>query len=124
MGNEITTIFKEGYLEVSLKGDIYFKDYAQLMQSVGQQTTLPKHLRVLGIDNGIQMKFEPEDTLLLAKVREGTIKKFDSVRHAYVVTDPKKTALAVLTSSSTKGDNYQVKIFSSKAEAKEWLLSK
>ena len=122
MEKEINVEMQDGYLEVSLKGNIEFADYVGLMQSVGANKDLPKKIRVLGIDNGININFSPSDTLKLSEVREQTVQRFDDVRHAYVVDDPNNTALAVLTSSEMQSQHYQVKIFSSKAKALDWLL--
>ena len=122
MEKEIKVEMKENYLEVSLKGDIEFSDYVGLMQSVGANKDLPKKIRVLGIDNGINIQFSPSDSIKLSEVREQTVKRFDDVRHAYVVENPENTALAVLSTSEMQSSHYQVKIFSSKASALEWLL--
>jgi len=122
MDKDIKVEMKEHYLEVSLKGDIEFSDYFELLQGVGTQKDLPKKLRVLGIDNGLNIKFSPSDTLKLADVRKQTIEQFEDVKHAYVVDDPMNTALAVLTTSETQSPNYSVKIFSSKKAALDWLL--
>ena len=122
MEKEIKVEMHDAYLEVSLKGNIDFSDYVGLMQSVGANKDLPKKIRVLGIDNGINIKFLPSDTIKISEVREQIIRRFDDVRHAYVVDNPQTTALAVLSSSEMQSAHYQVKIFSSKAKALDWLL--
>lgn len=124
MEKDIRVEMKDNYLEVSLKGDIEFSDYVQLMQGVGaSKKDLPTKLRVLGIDKGLTVKFSPSDTVKLSEIRKQAIEQFEDVRHAYVVADPKNTALAVLTTSVTQSPNYLVKIFSSKKAALEWLLA-
>jgi hypothetical protein len=122
MNNEITVEIKEGYLEVTLKGKVSLKDYLNLFSRVARDNELPKVLRVLGIDNGVEINFSPEDTLLLAKNREEVVKLFEDVKHAYLVNDPKNTALAVLSSSAMQSPNYAVRIFATKKAALDWLL--
>jgi hypothetical protein len=122
MNNEITVEIKEGYLEVTLKGKVSLKDYLNLFSRVARDNELPKVLRVLGIDNGVEINFSPEDALLLAKNREEVVKLFEDVKHAYLVNDPKNTALAVLSSSAMQSPNYAVRIFATKKAALDWLL--
>ncbi len=122
MRKYIKTELKDNYLEVSLKGDIEFAEYAELIKEVGFQDNLPKDLRVLGLDDGLNIRFKPSDAILLAEIRKQTIQRFNTVRHAYVVNNPENTALAVLTTSATEDPNYSVKIFSKKENALAWLL--
>jgi hypothetical protein len=122
MEKMINIQMNDGYLEVSLQGKINFKEYLGLFTKVASDKELPENLRVLGVDKGIVIDFSPEDVLLLAQHREAVVKQFKSVKHAYLVNDPKNTALAVLTSSAMQSPNYQVKIFATKASALGWLL--
>ncbi|MBN2669535.1 MAG: hypothetical protein JXR60_09930 [Bacteroidales bacterium] len=121
MNPNITVELKEHYLEVKLKGEVTFQDYVSLMSKVKFDEHLPKHLRVLGIDDGVSLKFGPSDALLLSKMRDETVSKFLSVKHAFLVEDPLNTALAVLTTSAMKSENYHVEIFSSRIAAEQWL---
>ena len=123
MERELTTEFKEGYLEIKMKGEFSLEDYAKVMLSVAGMKGLPKDLKVLGIDNGLILNVGPEDAILLSKFREKTADVFTNVRHATVVKDPEKTALAFLSTSSTTSEHYISKIFSSKKAAIDWLFS-
>ena len=122
MERESTIEFKEGYLEIKMKGEFLLEDYAKVMFSVAEMKDLPKDLKVLGIDNGLIIKASPTDAIILSKFREKTASVFSNVRHAYVVKDPKNTALAFLTSSTTTSEHYISKIFSTKENAIEWLF--
>ena len=123
MKKYLKTELHDNYLEVSLKGDIEFEEYAELIKKVAFQDNLPKNLRVLGIDEGLNIMFKPSDAILLAEIRKQTIQKFNTVRHAFVVNNPENTALAVLTTSAIEDPNYSVKIFSNKENALAWLLT-
>ena len=122
MERESTIKFIDGYLEIKMKGEFSLEDYAKVMLSVAEMKDLPKDLKVLGIDNGLVIKASPKDAILLAKFREKTASVFSNVRHATVVKDPKKTALAFLTTSTTTTEHYVSKIFSSKETAIDWLF--
>jgi hypothetical protein len=122
MNPKFTINIYKGYFEVSLQGEITLLDYAQLMQKVGTAyPDLPKNLRVLGIDNGATFTFKSSDALLISEMREAIVNRFESVKHAYVVSDPKNTALAMLTSSAMTSSNYMVEIFETKTAAINWL---
>jgi len=122
MEKEFKIQWKEGYVEVSLEGDITFSRYAELFRTFASQENLPKKIRVLGVDNGVNLKFMADDVIKLSALREQAIAQFESVRHAFVVEDPTKTAFAILSSQETYSSNYLVKIFSSKEYAIHWLL--
>ena len=123
MEKESTIIFIDGYLEIKMKGTFSLEDYAKVMFAVSEMKGLPKDLKVLGVDDGLILDADPKDAILLSKFREKAIGMFSSVRHAYVVKDPEKTALAFLTKSTTKSDYYISEIFSSKKSAIDWLFS-
>ncbi len=122
MEKYIKAEYKENYLEVTLKGNIEFSEYTDLINHVKQNNQLPQDLRVLGIDKGLTIMFKPSDAILMSEIRKQAIQQFNSVRHAFVVDDPENTALAVLTTSATQSPNYLVKIFSQKENALAWLL--
>jgi len=123
MKRESTIRFVDGYLEVKMKGEFSLEEYAKVLLSVAEMGDLPKDLKVLGIDEGLILKVTPEDAILLSKFREKTASVFTNVRHATVVKDPKKTALAFLTTSSTTTEHYVSEIFSTKKAAIDWLFS-
>ena len=123
MERESTIEFLDGYLEITMKGEFSLEEYAKVMSEVAEMKDLPKELKVLGIDKGIILNIDPEEVILLSKFREKAVGIYTNVRHAYVVKDPKNTALAFLTSSSTKSKHYKAEIFSSKKAAIDWLFS-
>ena len=123
MERESTIEFLDGYLEITMKGEFSLEEYAKVMSEVAEMKDLPKELKVLGIDKGIILNIDPEEVILLSKFREKAVGIYTNVRHAYVVKEPKNTALTFLTSSSTKSKHYKAEIFSSKKAAIDWLFS-
>lgn len=122
MKKNIIIEYKENYIEVSISGEISSNEYINFFNENAKRKDLPRKLRILGLDNNSKLIFSVSGAMAIAKARNNFIKEYENVRHAMVVNNPKNTALAVLSATAARKNNYQIKIFSSKENALEWLL--
>lgn len=122
MTTDICSEYNGKHLEVSIKGNFEVNDYITLLQSIGQRTDLPEHLKVIVFDNGTQINIMQNDVALIEASKDKFVAQFTNVRQALVTQNPKMTALAYISIYANKNPNYKTSVFSTKEAALEWLL--
>lgn len=117
----ITYSFENSIFQVQLKGDIRFKDIINYLKDFGELEHLPQDILLLYDLDRIETDFSLSEIRMISHLAELSTKKYNSVKTAIVVNDPKLTAFSSLFSESVKGKKTIRKIFSGKNTAIKWL---
>jgi hypothetical protein len=85
-------------------------------------SALPRNLRILEDGRGIHITFPVKDIAVLVDRLSSALDEYSSIRHAVIHDDPINTAFAVLIGLQVKHEKYELKVFSTYAAARNWVL--
>ncbi|MBK7172696.1 MAG: hypothetical protein IPH84_05580 [Bacteroidales bacterium] len=108
-------------LYVTTIGDIDLENMLNGVSYLEQAEDLPRDLKVLEDATSSKAVFKVSDIEIITERLDKVVKKYSSIRHAVVHSDPTNTAYTILASMMIKHPNYSLKVFSTKDAAKHWL---
>jgi hypothetical protein len=112
---------QEGLLSMKVSGIVNFEDMTESLRLLCENDKLSRNLRILEDAREARITFtEKQIPELIARIRK-VEKKYQSIRHAVIHTDPINTALALLMSRHLGPERYELEVFSTESGARLWL---
>jgi hypothetical protein len=112
---------KNGILTVRSFGTISLEDMLKAMEFLANNDSLARNIKILEDATRAKVSFSVSSIQTITDNLSKVMKKYISVRHAVIHSDPINTAYTFLADDILKGTNYWLKVFSTSAAAREWL---
>lgn len=113
---------EENIIYVERKGDISIKDLLEYIEELDYKYNDLKTLLLIDDLRNSVSTFLGNDYSSIIKEIETRIKRYDKVKCAVIVNQPKETALSILYKMTSKSiDKYAYETFSTLEAAKRWL---
>ena len=110
-------------LDVIYKDIVTLEEIIDYIETVKNDKSLPRKLRIFTIAKNIEMDFKTEDLPKIAYAVNESIKCYDLMIDAFIVDKTKETAFSLLFSNLSNQDKYKFKVFSTEQAAEKWLSS-
>ncbi|MDE5424104.1 hypothetical protein L3073_17965 [Ancylomarina sp. DW003] len=110
-----------GILESSFEGDVSLNEILEYIIATKKNKSFPRNLKIRTDSSKAVFDFSIHDLNAIIIENEKSLKKYDSITDAIIVSDPKTTALAMLFQELEKNPKYKFEIFSTKEAAEDWL---
>ncbi|NVO01302.1 MAG: STAS/SEC14 domain-containing protein [Bacteroidetes bacterium] len=113
---------EEGILYFKVRGDVTFEKMIENVESLGNDSTLPKKLKILE-DSRLtkDSNLKVEELPAIAEKLQEYLGDFHSIRHAVVHESAINTAIAMVFNKLFSYKNYEINVFSTIEGAKTWL---
>lgn len=115
---------KTGIMYAKFKGNIYFNELLDHVTAQETRRHYPRKLKILSDARQGQLQIKPKDFYIIRDQLAETLKQFNVIYDAFMVSNTKDTALSMLYMELIKLDNYYFKVFSTEEAAMHWLMSK
>ena len=112
---------KTGILLSTWKGDIDLNQIVDYIDSVRLNENYPRLLKILSDSKDSNFVLLPEDLPKIVVANINSLKQYDTIIDAMVVTNPRDTAMSILYQELSAIPNFFFKIFSTTEKALEWL---
>jgi hypothetical protein len=112
---------KTGILETKFKGDITLLAVLNYMIRTKENKTYPRTLKIITDSRQAIFNFSIQDLNILMEENLKLLEKYNSIRDAIIVDNPKNMVLTMLYSKMTETNKDKFKIFSTKEAALYWL---
>lgn len=109
-------------LDVVLTGKIQFAQMKEYCLNLLKGITTPKHLRILEDASSAELLYDIDDAERLGSILESELDQRLMVKHALIRRNPLDTAFGMIRAQSNSSDRYQLKVFSTAENGREWLL--
>lgn len=104
------------------EGVILIEDVVDYIKTINQNFTYPRKLKILTDALKAQLNFTEDDLIKIKNELDDTVKVYDWVFDAIIVTRPYETALSMLHSYISNNGKYEFKTFSTEETAFRWLM--
>lgn len=111
----------KGILYVTSVGDIHLSSMLRGVEFIENAKELPKRIKILENATSARVVFDHSEIQLIIDRLKDVLVRFDSYRHAVVLTDPTNTAFTMLASMMIHHPNYSLEVFSTRQAAEGWL---
>ncbi len=108
-------------LYVTTIGNVELESMLTGVAYLEQAEGLPKNLKILEDATFAKAVFKLSEIEIITEQLDNVIKKYSSIRHAVIHSDPTNTAYTILASMMIRQPNYSLKVFSTKDAAEHWL---
>lgn len=106
---------------VTVKGDVDLAYMVKGIEMLSSDRFPQKRLRVLEDDREANVNFSISDSRIIAEKFKEIPDKYESIRHAVILKDPKNTAFGLLMSSMLNNGRYNLKVFTTLEAAYRWV---
>lgn len=110
-----------GILEAKFEGSVYLKEILDYIISTKNNKELPRDLKIITDASQASYNFSYKELQNIVIENKKSLKQYNSITDAIVVTDPNTTAISMLYQELEKTKKYKFKIFSTKEAALDWL---
>lgn len=110
-------------LDVIYSGTVTLEEIIDYIETVKNDKSLPRTLKILTTAINIVMDFKTEDLTKIVQAVTESIKNYDLMVDAFIVDKSKETAFSLLFSNISSRDNYRFSVFSTKKSAEAWLCN-
>lgn len=110
-------------LDVTYTGIVTSNEIIDYIETVKNDKSLPRTLKIYTIAQNIEMNFKPEDLYKIVEAVKKSIQNYNFMIDAFIVDKTKETAFSLLFSNLSKHDNYKFNVFSTEQAAERWLLN-
>jgi hypothetical protein len=110
-------------LDVNYTGVVTLEEIIDYIETVKNDKSLPRTLKILTIANNITMDFKTEDLAKIVYAVTESVKNYDFMIDAFIVDKSKETAFSLLFSNISTRDNYKFNVFSTEDAAQKWISS-
>ena len=110
-----------GILETTLTGDVPLKEIVDYIIATKENISYPRTLKIMTDASKAKFIFSVGDLETIVEENNKSLKEYDFIIDAIIVTAPQTTALSVLYQELGKNEKYKFNVFSTKAGAREWL---
>lgn len=117
----ISYILDQNILVISFIGKINNDDIFNYLHEFSSIADLPSNLLLLYDLLNAELEVAPSDIKKISTIADSSTKKYQSVKTAFLVNDPKLTAYSTLFTNLANPNKTQRKIFSTKEAALKWL---
>ncbi len=114
---------KEQVLEAVFSGTVSHHDIIDCMDKINKNNDYPRVLNILIDARNAMFNFSPDEVKTVATANFRMAPSYRRIRNAIVIDDPRETAFTMLYQNASKSRNYEVKIFTLKENALDWLKS-
>lgn len=112
---------QEGILFIKVSGTVSFEDMTGSLSILSENDKLSRNLLIIEDAREARISFtERQIPELISQIRQ-VEKKYHSIHHAVIHTDPINTALALLLSRQLTTRIYSLEVFSTETGARLWL---
>ncbi len=108
-------------LDVNYSDTVTLDEIIDYIETVKNDKSLPRKLKIRTIANNIIMDFKTEDLPIIVKAVSKSVEIYDLMIDAFIVDKSKETAFSLLFSKISNRDNYKFKVFSTEEAAEQWL---
>ncbi len=113
-----------GIFKVIFRGEVNVNDIRDYLLEFEKIDSLNKDILLLYDLREAKMKITLKDIFAISKAAKKATLTYDSVRTAFLVTQPNLTAYSILFTKDLASSNTKRKVFSTENIAFKWLLSK
>src|SRR6056297_943149 len=110
----------QGLLEVIYEGVIHAEDIISVSTHISESKDLPRNLRILTDARMATYDFSVQTAERLAELLENSIRKYDSIKDAFIHNHPRETAYSMLLELENRYDTYSHKVFTNREAAVSW----
>lgn len=118
---EINFDEKQSILRITSEGTISADMIVKLYEKILNNKKYPRNLKLLINTPVSNFQLKPKQMEDIVNAAKKAYKAYDSIKEALVVDGPYNTMIATLYSERNTLPNFEVKIFSSKTVALNWL---
>jgi hypothetical protein len=108
-------------LEVHYSDVIILDEIIDYIETVKNDLSLPRKLKILTFARGSSMDFGHEDLPKIVQAVEKSLKNYELMLDAFVVDKSKETAFSLLFSNLSERKDYRFNVFSTTEAAEKWL---
>ncbi len=108
-------------LDVRYSETIVLDEIIDYIETVKNDPSLPRKLKILTFAHGSTMNFKHEDLPKIVQAVRDSRKNYELMLDAFVVDKSKETAFSLLFSDLSKRRNYKFRVFSTTEAAEKWL---
>jgi hypothetical protein len=112
---------EDGIFFVKFIGPVTFQDVREYLEKFGKITNLPKDIKLLYDFQEGEIDFIEEDLINIAKLADKATENYNSVRTAFLTSQPDTTAFSFLFSQLKQKPNNKRHVFSTYEAAMNWL---
>jgi hypothetical protein len=110
-----------GILETTFAGEVSLKEIVDYIVATKENTSYPGKLKIITDASKAKFIFQASDLKTIVEENNKSLKKYDVIIDAIIVTVPQTTALSVLYRELAKNKKYKFNVFSTKEAAIRWL---
>ncbi|MCB4799049.1 hypothetical protein [Neotamlana laminarinivorans] len=121
----ITSKFNEeiNILETEFTGEVDSVSILLYLNEFKTNTTLPRTLKTLVKAEKVKFKFSVKDLKDFNAVKNQSLKQYNNVASAVVISNPIGAALCTMYGALANNESYKYKVFSTQEAALLWLNS-
>jgi hypothetical protein len=108
-------------LETKYYGDITLEQIVNYINETSGNRNFPRELKILTDASNAHMTFGPFDIDAIVEANNNSLKNYNSITDALIVTNPNETALTFFFQQLSTNDKYKINAFSTKEAAVHWL---
>ena len=112
---------EEGVLSIKVSGIVSFEDMTGSLNLLCENDMLSRNLKILEDAREARITFTEKQIPALIEMVRKVEKKYESIHHAVIHTDPINTALALLMNRHLGPGAYELEVFSTESGARLWL---
>ncbi|MCT4601776.1 MAG: hypothetical protein N4A59_02575 [Marinifilum sp.] len=109
-------------LDVVLVGKIQFAQMEEYCLNLLKGKTNANHIRILEDASMAELIYDSDDAERLGAILQAELGQKIMVKHALIRRNPIDTALGMIRVQNNSCDRYQLKVFSTAENGREWLL--
>ncbi|WP_308991489.1 hypothetical protein QLS71_005595 [Mariniflexile litorale] len=115
--------YESNILETEFNNDISSKDVIDYISNFKKNTAYPRKLKSIVIATDANFKFSFKDLKSFNDVKIESLKSYEIVMVAIIVSSPLTAALSTLYEAIANNKKYKFKVFSTREAAQFWLDS-
>lgn len=112
---------KNGILTVKYEGETNIKEVLENIENTKVNIQYSKNLKVLLDARKAKFVISIEELEKIKEINFSVLNKYNSIKEAMVISNPKNAALSMLYNEITNTSNYQYEVFSTLKAALTWL---
>lgn len=117
----ITSVFEDGIFKITFKDYVSLEDILTFLSDFGKIDYLPNDLLLLYDLENANIAFDPSEIKNISNNAESSTTKYNSIKTAFLVNDPKLSAYSTIFSNHSLEIKTERKTFSTKLAAENWL---
>jgi len=115
---------REDYFHVKYEDEIDAQQILDYLAGLFDDETLPDDLKILTDARESKYAFTMKGKKAIDKYLSENLKRFRSVRNAFIHASPRETALSVMLENTAISKKFAHRVFSTEKGALDWLLQK